>query len=109
MVPKNHRKDWKKIERLILKQHEKNYRMKEAVAKFRYTKKIRALDTYGITYFECNDIIEKGKKEKQIPILIGVHKNKVMKLDRKTKELKEEWSWTQIKQLVSFFTSNQEI
>jgi hypothetical protein len=95
-VPKIHRKDWKKIEKLILKQHEKLFRLKETVAKFRYIQKVRALDTYGITFFECQECIEKGKRQKWKPVLIGITKDKIMKVDHETQEMQGEWTWTQI-------------
>lgn len=95
-VPKIHRKDWKKVEKLILKQHEKLFRLKETVAKFRYIQKVRALDTYGITFFECQECIEKGKRQKWKPVLIGITKDKIMKVDHDTQELQGEWTWTQI-------------
>lgn len=95
-VPKNHRKDWKKIEKLILKEHEKYFTMKETTAKFRYIQKVRALDTYGITFFECQECVEKNKRQKWKPVLIGVTKDKIMKVDNETQELQGEWTWTQV-------------
>lgn len=106
-LPRNLRKDWKKLEKLILKQHEKCFRTKETVAKFRYIQKVRALDTYGITFFECQECIEKkGGRQKWKPVLIGITKDKIMKVDFETQELHGEWTWTQIARWVCLIILN---
>lgn len=93
-LPEDFRKD-KKIVADILRDHRKLVGMNEMSAKFRYVQLVRSLKTYGITYFDCN-LRVKGKK-KMVPILIGITREKIMKVEPGSIRIIKEWTWQQMR------------
>lgn len=93
-LPKAYRKD-KNIVKEILRDHRKVVGMNDMNAKYRYVQLVRGLKTYGITFFECEQR-EKGKK-KMISILLGVTREKIVKVDPETQRVVKEWGWNQMR------------
>lgn len=94
VLPDAWRKD-KKIELDILKEHKKLVGTIEMNAKYRYVQLVRSLKTYGITFF---NVVEKVKtKKKPVPVLLGITKDKIMKMDPETRQPIKEWSLEQMR------------
>lgn len=83
------RKD-KKIEADILKEHEKYVRMPQLNAKYRFMQVARTLKSYGITTFHVLEMVDESKK-KTIPYLLGITKDKLIKMDAETHDVIKEW------------------
>lgn len=94
IVPLMWRKD-KKIEKDILKEHQKLINTTEINAKYRFVQIVRSLKTYGITFYECIEQL-KGKKKGQ-KILLGITRDKIVKLDGETRETVKEWTIEQLR------------
>ena len=90
----------------VLRDHKKLTGMKEMNAKYRYVQLVRSLKTYGITFFECSEKL-KGKKKPQL-VLIGVTRDKILKVDPETQKTIKEWTleqmrrWVRIQRFMSF-------
>lgn len=67
-------------------------------AKFRYVQQVRANSSYGVTYFDCKMKV-KGKKKPQ-PVLIGVTRAKIMKVEPDTFKVVRAWEWSQMRRWV---------
>ncbi|KAA0200427.1 Talin [Fasciolopsis buskii] len=92
-LPKEYAK-LRSLEKKIFQQHAEMVGLSEVDAKFEYCQFCRSLKTYGITFFLVKERI-KGKN-KLIPRLLGVTKDKVIRLDEKTKEVLKTWPLTSI-------------
>ncbi|KAJ3281672.1 Talin-1 [Borealophlyctis nickersoniae] len=88
-LPPEYRKN-KDVEKRIYVDHGKLQGLTELNAKFRYVQLSRSLKTYGITFFSVKEPHPK-KKNTKVPILLGVTKQSVVKLDINTKEILKEW------------------
>ncbi|KAJ8260864.1 hypothetical protein COCON_G00165870 [Conger conger] len=84
-----------KGEKKIFQAHKNYQNMTEIEAKVSYVKLARSLKTYGVSFFLVKEKM-KGKN-KLVPRLLGITKDKVMRVDEKTKEVIQEWSLTNIK------------
>ena len=69
--------------------------MTELDAMYQYMKLARGLATYGVVMFAVGVVVP-GKKEK-IPELVGVAKSEVLRMDYKTRAIKERWPYMMIK------------
>jgi hypothetical protein len=99
-IPPQWRKDKKEIEKNILAEHKKFVGMAEINAKFRYVQLIRSLKTFGITFFQCKEkgeLRNKKNKGKLVPILIGITREKIIRMDPDTREVIEEVPLTHLK------------
>jgi len=76
-MPVGMRKD-KKLEEVILASHKKLAGMSESTAKLKYVQLVRALKTYGFTYFHGH---VKDAKQRPIPLCLGISKNGISKMD----------------------------
>jgi len=83
------------IEKRIFADHNKLGDINEIEAKVNYTKKCRALHTYGVTFFLVKEKMR--GKNKLVPRLLGVTRESVMRVDEKTKEVLREWRLTSVK------------
>ncbi|TPP61971.1 Talin [Fasciola gigantica] len=92
-LPKEYAK-LRSLEKKIFQQHAEMIGLSEVDAKFEYCQFCRSLKTYGITFFLVKERI-KGKN-KLIPRLLGVTKDKVIRLDERTKEVLKTWPLTSI-------------
>ncbi|KAI9206533.1 uncharacterized protein BJ171DRAFT_498098 [Polychytrium aggregatum] len=93
-VPPEYRKS-KDLEKKILVEHSKLQGLSELNAKFRFVQLSRSLKTYGITFFLCKE--KQQKKNKLIPVLLGITKQSVVRLDVESKEIMQEWKLTQLR------------
>uniref|UniRef100_A0A146KWR6 Talin-1 n=3 Tax=Lygus hesperus TaxID=30085 RepID=A0A146KWR6_LYGHE len=85
----------KGIEKKIFQEHSELIGESELDAKVLYTKKARALPTYGVTFFLVKEKM-KGKN-KLVPRLLGVTKDSVLRLDEHTKEILKTYPLTTVK------------
>jgi len=97
-LPLPYRKD-KKIIAEIQRDHKKLAGMSDMNAKYRYCQLVRSLKTYGTTFFDCREKQVKGKKndKKSDRVLIGVTKEKIMKVDPETQRTIKEWTFEQMR------------
>ncbi|ORX59302.1 hypothetical protein BCR36DRAFT_276122 [Piromyces finnis] len=94
-LPPDYRKT-KKIEKLISDEYIKLKGISEFDGKFRYVQMCRSLKTYGTTFFLVKEKNAK-KKNKLMPILLGVTKESIIKVNPETKEVIEEWKFKTFK------------
>ncbi|KAJ3037472.1 Talin-1, partial [Rhizophlyctis rosea] len=94
-VPPEYRKT-REVEKRIYAEHAKLQGLTELNGKFRYVQLSRSLKTYGITFFLVHEPNPKRKGKTQ-PVLLGVTKQSVVRLDVDTKEMKEEWKLTKLR------------
>jgi len=69
-------------------------------AKYRYVQTVRALSTYGISFYKVwEDAPKKSdkKKGKRIEFLLGISKEKILKMDAQSKEVLREEPLTHLK------------
>eukprot|EP01129_Flabellula_baltica_P013584 TRINITY_DN6336_c0_g1_i1.p1 TRINITY_DN6336_c0_g1~~TRINITY_DN6336_c0_g1_i1.p1 ORF type:complete len:2441 (-),score=740.57 TRINITY_DN6336_c0_g1_i1:26-7348(-) len=86
----------KSLEGEIYSEHRKLVGLNEVNAKFRYIQLVRGLSTYGITFFQCK---ERGKKKGKLQtVLIGIAKDRILRMDYETKEIIEEDPLVHLKQ-----------
>jgi len=93
-IPDKYRKD-SKLEKEILRDHKKLAGMKEVAAKFRYVQLVRSLKTYGVTFFDCMQIV-RGKK-KPVPIQVGIARDKILKVSPESGKVEKEWTWAKMR------------
>ncbi|XP_050433200.1 talin-1 [Adelges cooleyi] len=85
----------KGIEKKIFLEHKKYIDLPELEAKVLYTRTVRALPTYGVTFFLVKE--EMKGKNKLVPRLLGVTKDSVLRLDEKSKEVLQTWPLTSVR------------
>ncbi|XP_050540702.1 talin-1 isoform X2 [Daktulosphaira vitifoliae] len=85
----------KGIEKKIFNEHKKYINLEELDAKVLYTKTIRALPTYGVTFFLVKE--EMKGKSKLVPRLLGITKESVLRVDEKSKEVLQTWPLTSVR------------
>lgn len=85
----------KGIEKKILSEHKKYNGLPELEAKVLYTRTVRALPTYGVTFFLVKE--EMKGKNKLVPRILGVTKDSVLRLDEKSKEILKNWPLTSVR------------
>lgn len=91
--PPEYRKD-KDFEKRMYSEHKKLQGMKDLNAKFRYVQLCRSLKTYGVTFYL---VAEKSKRNKMTPILLGINREKVMRVDVYSKEIVKAWPLTTLR------------
>jgi len=94
-LPPDYRKT-KKVEKLIIDEYMKLKGLNELNGKFKYIQVCRSLKTYGTTFFLVKEKNPK-KKNKPIPILLGVTKSSVIRVNPDTKEVMDEWKLVHLK------------
>ncbi|KAJ3049223.1 Talin-1 [Rhizophlyctis rosea] len=94
-LPPEYRKT-RDVEKRIYMEHSKLQGLTELNGKFRYVQLSRSLKTYGITFFLVHEPHPK-RKNKTVPVLLGVTKQSVVRMDVETKEMKEEWRLTKLR------------
>lgn len=90
-MPAEYLKDKKAAEKQIFAEHKKLYGMNELNAKYRYTQTCIGLRSYGVTFYAVKERDEKSKKEKRIPVLLGIARDSVIRMDAQTKEIIKVW------------------
>ena len=86
----------RKLHQQAFKEWETNLgHMTELDAMYQYMKLARGLATYGIVMFAVGVVVP-GKREKQ-PELVGVAKAEVLRMDYKTRAIKERWPYMMIR------------
>ena len=85
----------KGVEKKIYAEHKKLGGQSEIEAKVKYTQLARSLKTYGITFFLVKEKM-KGKN-KLVPMLLGITKESVVRLDAKSKEIKHTWALERVR------------
>ncbi|KAK3099739.1 hypothetical protein FSP39_008848 [Pinctada imbricata] len=93
-LPEDYVKKWQ-IESKIFEEHKKCRGLTELDAKSKYTKKCRRLKTYGITAFLVKE--KMPGKNKLVPILFGITKESVVRMDKETKEILKTWPLTKVR------------
>jgi talin len=78
-IPVPWHKEGRRMEKEIYAEHKKLTSLSEVNAKFRYVQKVRSLRTYGITFYECFEKVPGKKKEKWVPVLIGITRDRIMR------------------------------
>ncbi len=63
----------------------------------RYVQLCRSLKTYGITCFQVKEK-DKKKKNKMIPVLLGITRHAILRMDPETKEVIKEFPLPHLKQ-----------
>uniref|UniRef100_A0A6B2KWB8 FERM domain-containing protein n=1 Tax=Arcella intermedia TaxID=1963864 RepID=A0A6B2KWB8_9EUKA len=92
-LPLAYQKD-KKIIDDIVRDHKKLCGMNELSAKFRYMQLVRSLKFYGTTYFHC--IERKKDSKKSAPVIFGISKSKLTKLEPNFTLIKE-WTFAMLR------------
>jgi len=95
ILPLMWRKD-KKIEKEILKEHQKLVGTSDINAKFRFVQIVRSLKTYGITFFDCVEQ-PKDRKKKGERFLLGITRDKIVKMDFESRDIIKEWPIEQLR------------
>lgn len=85
----------KGIEKKIFNEHKKYTDLPELEAKVLYTRTVRALPTYGVTFFLVKE--EMKGKNKLVPRILGVTKDSVLRLDERSKEILQNWPLTSVR------------
>lgn len=85
----------KGIEKKIFNEHKKYIDLPELEAKVLYTRTVRALPTYGVTFFLVKE--EMKGKNKLVPRILGVTKDSVLRLDERSKEILQNWPLTSVR------------
>lgn len=85
----------KGIEKKIFNEHKKYIGLPELEAKVLYTRTVRALPTYGVTFFLVKE--EMKGKNKLVPRILGVTKDSILRLDGKSKEILQNWPLTSVR------------
>ena len=85
-LPKEYVKS-KKIDKTILGEHRKLLGMSALNAKFRFVQLCRSLKTYGTTFFLVREQVSQKKKKKLVDRLLGITREKIIRLDAQTKEV----------------------
>lgn len=85
----------KGIEKKIFNEHKKYIGLVEIEAKDLYTRTVRALPTYGVTFFLVKE--EMKGKNKLVPRILGVTKDSVLRLDERSKEILQNWPLTSVR------------
>lgn len=85
----------KGIEKKIFNEHKKYFGLTELEAKDLYTRTVRALPTYGVTFFLVKE--EMKGKNKLVPRILGVTKDSVLRLDERSKEILQNWPLTSVR------------
>lgn len=85
----------KGIEKKVFVEHKKYINLPELDAKVLYTRTVRALPTYGVTFFLVKE--EMKGKNKLVPRILGVTKDSVLRLDEKSKEILQTWPLTSVR------------
>lgn len=88
IVPEEYAKD-KNLEKKVFKEYEKLFNLNELNAKYRYIQLCRSIKTYGITFFHVLERM-RGRKNK-IPVLLGITKESIMRVDVDTKDILKVW------------------
>jgi len=97
-LPLPYRKDTQ-IQAEIFRDHKKLVGLDDMDAKSRYCQLVISLKIYGITFFDCKEYV-KGKKptdKKGDRILIGITKEKIMKVDPETQKTVKDWTFEQMR------------
>ena len=81
----------------ILEIHSKLIGQKENDAKYEYVKLARSLPTFGVHFF----LVREAKNKRMFPLLFGVKKDSILRLDYETKETIETFPLTTIKHMAS--------
>jgi talin len=79
-IPVPWRKEGRRMEKEIYAEHKKLTSLSEVNGKFRYVQKVRALRTFGITFYECLERAPGKKKDKWVPVLIGITRDRILRL-----------------------------
>jgi talin len=90
-LPAEYLKDKKSTEKLIYAGHKKLYGMNELNAKYRYHHNCSCLRTYGFTFYAVKERDEKSRKEKWVPIFLGISRDAIIRMDPETKEILKTW------------------
>lgn len=85
----------KGIEKKIFNEHKKYINLPELEAKDLYTRTVRALPTYGVTFFLVKE--EMKGKNKLVPRILGITKDSVLRLDERSKEILQNWPLTSVR------------
>lgn len=85
----------KGIEKKVLNEHKKYIGVPELEAKDLYTRTVRALPTYGVTFFLVKE--EMRGKSKLVPRILGVTKESILRLDERSKEIIQTWPLTSVR------------
>jgi talin len=93
-LPFEYRKK-KEVEKKIYSEHRKLQGMTELNAKYRYVQLCRSLKTYGVTFFQVREKVP--KKNKYVPVLLGVTRESVIRVDPETKEVLKTWGLTTLR------------
>ncbi|KXS11309.1 hypothetical protein M427DRAFT_505616, partial [Gonapodya prolifera JEL478] len=93
-LPDEYQKE-RTFDKRIVAEHQKLHGMSELNAKFRYVQLCRSLKTYGFTFFVVKEKL--AKKNKIVPMLLGVTKESVVRLDVETKEVIKSWPISQLR------------
>lgn len=92
MVDEHRKKD---VEKKVLAEAKKLEKVAELVLKHRYVVLCRGLKTYGITFFLVKE--KHGKKEKMVPLLLGVTKEFILRYNPETREQLQSWPLISVK------------
>lgn len=87
----------KSLESEIFREWRKHVKLSAVNAKYRYSQLVRALPTWGIVYYPCQEPIPGDKKGKLRDVLIGVNRDSVVYADPKTFERLKTLPLTKIK------------
>lgn len=90
-------KNKKGIEKDIYTEHRKLTGTSELNAKFRYVQLIRNVKSFGITFFTCRERGVGKKKGKWIPVLIGITREKIMRVEPDDRSVIKEYPLKHLK------------
>eukprot|EP01117_Protostelium_nocturnum_P009842 TRINITY_DN350_c0_g1_i1.p1 TRINITY_DN350_c0_g1~~TRINITY_DN350_c0_g1_i1.p1 ORF type:complete len:2417 (-),score=996.87 TRINITY_DN350_c0_g1_i1:42-7292(-) len=93
------KKEFKTLEKDIMKEWGKLVGMTEQNAKYKYVQACRALKTWGITTFPCQLMEKKSieKKKKPKKILLGVTREALLFMNPDSKEIERSWAISKLR------------
>jgi talin len=98
VLPQEYFKE-KAIDTLISTEHRKLYELSVLNAKFRYIQLCRSLRTYGVSFFAVKE--KTPGRNKLRPVLLGVSRDGVHRLDKTSKTLLQRWPLSTVKSYAS--------
>lgn len=105
IVPSEYRSN-KNMEGFVIREYQKLANLDDLNAKYRYIQLCRSIKTYGITFFSVKE--EMRNKKGKFPILLGVSRDSVLRVDPVSKEILKRWPisnlrrWAAIRGKVAF-------
>jgi len=94
----------KQIENMVFQEWKKIPHTSDVNAKYKYVSSVRKLPTYGITFYTVkmpNPNAKRDAKNPFVPLLVGITKEKILKMNYETKQIEVEYPLVHLKRWAS--------